>query len=117
MDISAQILEFSILRSTPELIAWGIGIVLAVLMVRRGGGRAEKLLLAGCSLMFVARVAGPLLSELVQSLPRNGMSYTEIAMRMSLLVSLPTGILRLAGFVCLVWAFWVKFWTRRREPA
>jgi len=105
------------LRNTPELLAWLVGIILAVLMVRRGGGKNEKLFLAGCSLMFAARLASPLLNELVQSLPRNGMSYTEIATRMSLLSGIPTSILALAGLVCLVWAFWVRFRAGRQEAA
>ena len=106
------------LRYIPELVAWGIGIILAVLMVRRGGGKAEKLLLAGCSLMFIVRLASPLLSELVQSLiSESGVSHVEIAQRMSLVVGIPTGILALAGLVCLVWAFWVRFRVRRKVSA
>jgi len=117
MVTSAQIVEISMLRYVPELMAWLLGIVLGVIMVRQGGGKAEKLLLAGCSLMFAVKLASPLLSELVQSLPRNGMSYTEIALRMSLFAGIPISILALAGLVCLVWAFWVRFRARRQEPA
>ena len=117
METSVQIVEISILRYIPELLAWGVGIFLAVLMVRRDGSRAEKLLLAGCCLMFITRLASPIVSEFVQSLPRNGMSYTEIAHRMSLIVGIPTAILALAGLVCLVWAFWVRFEVRREVSA
>ena len=114
MDTSVQIVEISILRYIPEILAWLFGIVLAVLMVRQGGGKTEKLLLAGCSLMFLARLASPLLNEFVQSLPRNGMSYTEVAWRMSLIIGIPTSILMLAGLVCLIWAFWVRFRIKRQ---
>ncbi len=107
----------SLLKNTPELMAWLLGIVLGVIMVRRGGGKAEKLLLAGCCLMFAVKLASPLLHELVQSLPRDGMSYAQIASRMSLFAGIPTSILGLAGFICLVWAFWVRFRARRQEPA
>ena len=115
---SFQIVEISILRHIPELLAWGVGIVLAVLMVRRGGGKTEKLFLAGCSLFFVTRLASPLLHELVQRLvSEQGMSYIDIAQTMGLTVSLPMGILGLAGFVCLVLAFWMRFWSRRQVLA
>ena len=115
---SFQIVEISILRYIPELLAWGVGIVLAVLMVRRGGGKAEKLFLAGCSLIFVTRLASPLLSGLVQRLvSERGMSHIDIAQTMGLTVSLPMGILGLAGFVCLVLAFWMRFWSRRQVLA
>ncbi len=113
--IPSQIVEISILSYIPEMLAWGIGIVLAALMVRRGGSKAEKLFLAGCCLMFATKLATPLLSEFVRSLPRDGMSYTEIALRMSLFTGIPTSILGLAGLVCLVYAFWVRF--RRREAS
>ena len=114
MVTSVQIVEISMLRYIPELMAWAVGIVLAVLMLRQGGGRLEKLFLAGCSLMFVTRLASPLLNQFVQSLPRDGMCYSEIAQRMSLLSGIPTGILALAGLVCLVWAFWVRFWKKKQ---
>ena len=39
------------LTHIPELVAWCIGIILAVLMVRRGRGRAEKLFLTGNCLL------------------------------------------------------------------
>ncbi len=110
METSVQIAEISILNHIPELVAWLFGIALAVLMVRRGGGRAEKLLLAGCALMFISALVSPLLSELVQSLMfEEGMSNLSRAQMMALFVSLPRGILTLAGFICLVWAFWVRF--------
>jgi hypothetical protein len=83
-------------------------------MVRWGGGKAEKLFLGGCSLIFVTRLASPLLYEFVQGLmSEQGMSYIDMAQTMGLAVSLPMGILSLAGFVCLAYAFWVRFWRRK----
>ncbi len=114
---SVQIVEISILRYIPELLAWIVGIVLAVFMLRRGGGKAEKLLLAGCSLMFFTKLASPLLHELVQSLmSERGMKNIDIAQTMGW-VSLPMGILGLAGLVCLVLAFWARFRAGRQELA
>jgi hypothetical protein len=109
-----EIISPSLLRNIPELLAWGFGIFLAVIMVKRGGGKAEKLLLAGCSLMFLRQLASPLLQGLMQLLvSEQGRSYIDIARTIGLTVSLPMGILGLAGFVCLVLAFWMKFWARR----
>ena len=98
----------------PELLAWLFGIVLAILMVRRGGGKAEKLLLAGCSLMFVIQIASPLLSGLVSLLLREGWRTPQTV---GLILQLPVAILGVAGLVCLVYAFWVRFRTRRQELA
>ena len=98
-----------LLQSIPELIAWGIGIVLAALIVRRGGGKIEKLFLAGCCLMFFIQIASPFLNGLESSLIRDGLiSFQTIG-----LLQLPVSILGLAGFVCLVWAFWVRFRVRK----
>ena len=114
---SVQIVEISTLRYIPEILAWGVGIVLAVLMVRRGGVKAEKLLLAGCILMFVTRLATPLLSELVMSLVKErAMSNIAIAQTMGW-VTLPMSVLSLAGLVCLVWTFWVQFRVKRKVSA
>ena len=120
MDTSVQVVvvEISILRYIPELLAWGIGIFLAVIMVRRGGGKAEKLFLAGCSLMFAVKLAMPLLSELVHWLmAAQDMSNRDIAQTMGLAINLPFSILAIAGMVCLVYAFWVRFRSGRQEPA
>jgi len=118
MSSSFQIFEISTLGYLPALLVWLFGIALAVVMVRRGGGKAEKLLLAGCCLMFITALARPLLSGLVQSLIfEEGMSNLSRAQMMSLFISLPRGVLNLGGFICLVCAFWVRFIIRGRVPA
>ena len=113
MESSLQIVEIPAIRYAPEFLAWVFGIVLAAIMVRRGGGRAEKLLLAGCCIMAFNQLAGPIIREVVARLFwTEAMSNVEKAMTMSW-ASLPMGILSLAGLVCLVWAFWVRFWIKR----
>ncbi|MFC1847376.1 hypothetical protein ACFLW5_00990 [Chloroflexota bacterium] len=107
----------SLLRNTPELVAWLVGIVLAVLMVRRGGARAEKLLLTGCSFMFASKLASPFLSEFITRLmSEKEMSNIATAQTMGL-ARLLLAILGIAGFVCLVWAFWTRFRKVRMEAA
>ena len=103
-----------LLRNTPELLAWLGGTVLAVSMLRQGGGRAEKLFLAGCSLMFVIHLAGPFLSGLVSLLLREGWRTPQTV---GPFLQLPMGILGIAGLVCLVLAFWVRFRPRKQELA
>ena len=110
-----EIVGSSFLGHVPGLLAWLIGIILGVRMVRQEGRRAEKLFLAGCSLMFMTQIVVPFLSGLVWWLVHErGMSRALVS---GLAISLPMGILGLAGFVCLVYAFWLKFWKRRREAA
>ena len=92
----------------PMLLAWLVGIVLAVRMLRRGGGKAERLLLIGCSLMFVAQISGPFLTGLPLLL--HGISMTSIAARLALF-RLSITILSTAGIVCLILAFWSRWKT------
>lgn len=98
------------LGNIPMLLAWLVGIVLAVRMVRRGGGKAEKLLLAGCSIMFVAQIVGPFLSGLALWLVHeHGMTRASAS---GLAFSLPITILSMAGIVSLIYAFWTRWKTK-----
>ena len=100
-----------LLENIPEIAAWGTGIVLAVMMVRRGGGKAEKLLLAGCCLMFIIELGHPFLIELARRLSEDRFG----AVTYGAIISIPSTILGLAGFVCLIIAFWIRFRRKRQE--
>ncbi len=103
-----------LLGSIPLLLAWLVGIVLAVLMLRRGGEKAEKLLLAGCSLMFVAQIVKPFLMGLTLWLVgEHGMTRVSA---LGLAFSLPNAILSMAGIVCLILAFWFRWRTKAATP-
>ena len=92
----------------PALLLWVTGIVLSVLMIRRGGAKAEKLLLAGCAIKFAEQIWSAfrpgvyMMSEPFGASPLNpGLPY---------LIFIWSGVaLGLAGFVCLILAFWMKF--------
>lgn len=102
-----EIIGSSFLGHIPSLLAWLVGIVLGVRMVRQRGGKAEKLLLTGCSLMFVIQLVSPFLSGLARWLVfEQGMSRARAA---GFAISLPMGILGIVGTVCLVYAFWLRF--------
>ncbi len=99
----------ALLANIPMLLAWLVGIVLAVRMLRRGGGKAEKLLLIGCSLMFVAQIVNPFLRRLaIWLVSEQEMTIASI----SAIFSLPTSILSLTGIVCLILAFWIHWKTK-----
>ena len=109
-----ELISPSLWRHLPELLGWLVGVVLAAVMVRRGGGKAEKLFLTGCILMAVLQLSSPFLSGLVSTLVRGGWRTHQAA---GLILQLPISILGLAGFVCLVYAFWARFWRKRQVPA
>ena len=99
----------ALLGNIPMLLAWLVGIVLAGRMLRRRRGKTEKLLLAGCSLMFVVQIVSPALSGLAIWLVRE-QEMTLVSI--SAIVSLPTSILSLVGIVCLILAFWIHWKTK-----
>ena len=103
-----ELVRPALLGNIPILLAWLVGIVLAVRMLRRGG-KAEKLLLAGCSLMFVAQIVRPFLTGFTLWLVHeHGMTRASAS---GLAFSLPITILSMAGIVCLVYAFWTRWKT------
>lgn len=105
-----ELVRPALLGSIPILLAWLVGIVLAVRMLRRGGGKAETLLLAGCSLMFVAQIASPFLRGLtIWLVAEHGITRASAS---GLAFSLPISILSMAGIVCLVLAFWFRWRTK-----
>jgi hypothetical protein len=112
MNTSVQIVGISVLRYIPELVAWLFGIVLAVLMVKRGGGKTEKMLLAGCCLLFAAQLISLSLSGMIPWLREQSMSAQQLGLTLSI-----SGIPSLAGFICLIIAFWTRFRVRRQEAA
>ena len=112
MDFFTQLADISLLKYLPELVAWGTGITLAILMVRRGGSKAERLLLAGCCLMLIARVLSVTLRGMIPWLQEEEISAQGLGLIMSI-----SGIPSLAGFVCLIIAFWMRFRRKRQETS
>ncbi len=111
-------ISLSLLSNIPSMVAWLIGVTLAIKMLRREGSKAERLLLIGCSLMLAEKFINPLLSGVVQSVMlemiEQNTSRVVTAQTMGL-IRLPLVVLTIVGLVCLLWAFWLKFWVKKRE--
>ena len=100
---------YSLIGSVPYLVAWIVAIVLSVIMLQRGGGRAERFLLAGSCVMFTERLfSTPISVIMVPWLHDIGLHIQSTALVLSG-VRFFFGVVSLAGIVCLVYAFWVKF--------
>jgi MFS family permease len=114
-----QTIDIPILRYVPELLAWIVGIVLAIIIVRRGGRKAEKLLLAGCVLMLFSPLSVLFLRAwFVPALQENDIGSLEIMRSPAWIVlNIMVGLCSLAGLVCLVWAFLLKFRNKKQEVA
>jgi hypothetical protein len=108
-----EIVTPNLITRLPDIAAWLFGLVMAIFMLRKGGGPAEKLLLAGCVLMAFIKLASPFLSGLVNHLAQNGWS----SFRATWIFTIPSSVFNLAGLICLLVAFILQFLNKRREPA
>ena len=115
MDISSIFLS-GLIGIAPFLAAWIVVIVLASLMLRRGGGKAERFLVAGASLMlaktlfggFSANIRALLQLRLVVERGWDQPSLIPIFTAIDIFI----GCIGLAGIICLVYAFWIRFKAR-----
>ena len=105
----------TLIRMIPSLLVWIIGLVLSIKMLRRGGTKSEKLLIAGCSLILIKTILSPLPRIIVEVwMNREGMRAVPVGQMMAIF-SIPGTIISMAGFICLVMAFWIKFKVRKPE--
>ena len=116
MEFSSVI--FGFLPNILYLVAWIIAVFFAVRMLRYQGGRAERFLLVGASLMlinsmvtFAAAVLRPWLIVWLAQI-ENTPGPASIPPLFLAIDSL-RGCIFLAGIVCLVYAFWIKFKARQ----
>jgi len=101
-----------LLSSALSLVGWIVVVVLATIMLRRGGGRAECFLLAGASLMLLQSLITTLTVALSTWLIVDwGMANVEAASVLGMF-GLIRGLVGLAGIICLVYAFWIRFKAR-----
>lgn len=96
------------LPAIPSLIAWTAAIVLSIMMLKKGGGRPEKFLLAGSCLMLVSALIPAPLIALIPSLIAGGATNMQAATVASIF-NIASGIFGAGGIICLIYAFWQKF--------
>jgi len=106
-DICSIIIH-SLIPAAPYLAAWIAAIVFSVIMLRRGGGRAERFLLTGSCLMLANKLFSIPTVLIVPLLVDSGWS-PDRAMPVLSGFGLFLSLVSLAGIVCLVYAFWIKF--------
>ena len=98
----------SLIGVAPSLAVWITVIVLAIFILRRGGGRAERFLIAGASLKLVSNLLTIPTAAIVPLLIEKGATITY-ATSLALSYDIVRDVVSMAGIICLVWAFWIKF--------
>ncbi len=92
----------------PNLAFWIAVIVLASIVLRRGGDRAGRFIIAGASLKLVSNGLNIPAAAIVPWLINRGTSI-EYASSAASNFGILRGVVSMAGIICLVYAFWVKF--------
>ena len=114
-DISSIILNGLIARA-PFLAAWIAATTIAAIMLRHGGGRAERFLLAGSCVMLLGSLLHIPVPLIVPWLVESGMSMVEAASRVTYF-GMFASLVSMAGIGCLVYAFWIKFKVKSNATA
>ena len=99
---------------TPNLAGWIVVIILATIMLRRDGGRAERFIIAGASLKLFSNLLNIPAAAIVPWLIHGGATITDATLTDSIYGML-RGVVSMVGIICLVYAFWVKFGAERQE--
>ena len=112
MDFSY--IGFNILIGAVYAAPWVVAIILAVRMFRRSGGKAERSLLIGASLMLASSVFAAVVTTLQPQLinwlveTRHDYNAADYGIILSIIGAVRACI-TLAGISFLVYAFWIKF--------
>jgi len=99
---------------SPFLALWIAAIVFAAVMLGRGGGRAERFLIAGASLKLIGNLISIPANFFIVGLLDRGYNIAEMSSIYSS-VSLLINIVHMAGIICLIYAFWIRFKSRNAE--
>ena len=91
-----------------HLAVWIAVIALAAVLLRRGGGRAERFIIAGASLKIFANLLNIPAAAIVPWLVQGGATITRAASLMAGYEVL-RGVFSAAGIVFIVYVFLVKF--------
>jgi len=98
----------------PSLAFWIAVIVLAAVMLRRGGGRAERFLIAGASLKIISNLLNIPTVAIAPWFVTRGYSMDN-AVSLVEYYGIFLNVVGMAGIICLIYAFYVKFEARNLE--
>jgi hypothetical protein len=93
---------------TPALLFWTAVIILGSIMLGRDGGRAERFLIAGAGIKIISNLISVPSSYLTFRLFQENFNSDYIN-TVNMGIHVLANIVGMAGIICLVYAFWVKF--------
>ena len=103
-----------LIGAAPALLLWIAVIIFAAIMMRRGGGRAERFLISGAGLKIIGNLLGIPAAFITVWLVDGGYSM-DYAKSAANYCGIFINIIGMAGILCLIYAFWIKFMERSSE--
>ena len=102
--------EFMVMlgASSPALLFWIAVAIFAAVRLRRGGGRAERFLIAGSGLKIISNLLGVARVFIIPWLVDRGYGM-DSTISISSGYGIAVNVIGMAGIACLIYAFWVKF--------
>jgi len=104
-----------LVASTPALALWIAVIIYGAVKLHRGGGRAERFLIAGGSIKLIGNLLIIPTVFLAPWLFHQDYS-TDYVSTVHTGLTIFRNVISMAGIICLIYAFWVKFNKRNSEP-
>ncbi len=101
-----------VLASAPAMALWIAVIIYGAIKLRRGGGRAERVLIAGGSIKLFGNLLGLLYIFLGPWLFYNG-TGTDYISTINSGNAIFRSVISMAGILCLLYGFWLKFKTKK----
>ena len=100
---------------SPVLLFWIAVLVFGIVMLRRGGGRAERFFIAGAGVKILGNLLNiPRFATALWIIPERPVSSSDVTAILSV-YDIFVEIIGMAGILLLVYAFWVKF-NEKRPP-
>jgi hypothetical protein len=99
------------LTSAPAMAFWIAVIIYGAIKLNRGGGRAERFLIAGGSIKLIGNLLG-MANLFIVPLLYHGASTDDIT-TFNTGYSVFRSIIGMVGILCLLCAFWVKFRSKK----
>ena len=109
IGINLSVFLGSLINTAPAMAIWIVALILSIILLKRGGGRIERFLIAGSSLMLLSTLLKIPVPVIISFLSHeNGLSNVNKALITSV-SNLFLGLISLAGIICLFYAIWKKF--------
>jgi hypothetical protein len=106
--MNADLLLGGLVGAAPSLVFWIAVIVFAAVMLGRGGGRAERFLIAGAGIKILSSLLIIPTAFITLWLVDKGYRITY-ASSVANYCGIFLDVVGMAGIICLIYAFWLKF--------